>query len=97
MLPVYGFPAVQRLIKYLGFWLTFVALILLLLAGCTVCFGHRRDRASGRYGGGSYPAAAAPVPSTPALPDLRPPPTPMSGVVPTHAPSHPNTDGEDDN
>lgn len=30
-----------------GFWLTFVSLILLLLAGCTVCFGRRRDRMSG--------------------------------------------------
>jgi len=27
-----------------GFWLTLVALILLLLGGCTVCFGRRRDR-----------------------------------------------------
>ncbi|PPQ64124.1 hypothetical protein CVT24_008735 [Panaeolus cyanescens] len=27
-----------------GFWLTFVAFILLLLAGCTVCFGRRRER-----------------------------------------------------
>ncbi|EIW76851.1 pali-domain-containing protein [Coniophora puteana RWD-64-598 SS2] len=30
-----------------GFWLTFVAMILLFLAGCTVCFGRRRDRMSG--------------------------------------------------
>ncbi|KAF9546456.1 pali-domain-containing protein [Agrocybe pediades] len=30
-----------------GFWMTFVTLILLLLAGCTVCFGRRRDRMSG--------------------------------------------------
>jgi hypothetical protein len=30
-----------------GFWMTFVAFILLLLAGCTVCFGRRRDRMSG--------------------------------------------------
>ncbi|KAG7087714.1 hypothetical protein E1B28_013661 [Marasmius oreades] len=30
-----------------GFWLTFVSLILLLLAGCTVCFGRRRDRMAG--------------------------------------------------
>jgi len=30
-----------------GFWLTFVTFILLLLAGCTVCFGRRRDRMSG--------------------------------------------------
>lgn len=35
-----------------GFWLTFVSLILLLLAGCTVCFGRRRDRMSGAS---SYP------------------------------------------
>ncbi|KAF9040079.1 pali-domain-containing protein [Panaeolus papilionaceus] len=30
-----------------GFWLTFVAFILLLLAGCTVCFGRRRERLAG--------------------------------------------------
>jgi len=30
-----------------GFWLTFVAFILLCLAGCTVCFGRRRDRMAG--------------------------------------------------
>ncbi|KAJ6476290.1 hypothetical protein C8R45DRAFT_1009497 [Mycena sanguinolenta] len=30
-----------------AFWMTFVTLILLLLAGCTVCFGRRRDRMSG--------------------------------------------------
>lgn len=35
-----------------GFWLTFVSFILLLLAGCTVCFGRRRDRMSGAT---SYP------------------------------------------
>ncbi|KAI3612762.1 hypothetical protein WG66_014751 [Moniliophthora roreri] len=35
-----------------GFWLTFASLILLLLAGCTVCFGRRRDRMSGAS---SYP------------------------------------------
>jgi len=29
-----------------AFWLTFVSLILLLLGGCTVCFGRRRDRAA---------------------------------------------------
>ncbi|KAK7459667.1 hypothetical protein VKT23_009648 [Stygiomarasmius scandens] len=34
-----------------GFWLTFVSLILTLLAGCTVCFGRRRDRMAGA----SYP------------------------------------------
>ncbi|KAJ7737900.1 hypothetical protein DFH07DRAFT_966311 [Mycena maculata] len=30
-----------------AFWMTFVTLILLLLAGCTVCFGRRKDRMSG--------------------------------------------------
>jgi len=35
-----------------GFWMTFAVLILLLLAGCTVCFGRRRDRMSGAS---SYP------------------------------------------
>ncbi|KAF9007000.1 pali-domain-containing protein [Cyathus striatus] len=30
-----------------GFWLTFASFILLLLAGCTVCFGRRRDRMAG--------------------------------------------------
>jgi len=30
-----------------GFWLTFASFILLMLAGCTVCFGRRRDRMSG--------------------------------------------------
>lgn len=30
-----------------GFWLTFVSLLLLVLAGCTVCFGRRRDRMAG--------------------------------------------------
>ncbi|KAF8904695.1 hypothetical protein CPB84DRAFT_1706146 [Gymnopilus junonius] len=30
-----------------GFWMTFVSLILCLLAGCTVCFGRRRERLSG--------------------------------------------------
>ncbi len=29
-----------------GFWLTFASLILLLLGGCTVCFGRRRERLS---------------------------------------------------
>jgi len=38
-----------------GFWLTFVSLILLLLAGCTVCFGRRRDRMSGASSYPSYP------------------------------------------
>jgi len=36
-----------------GFWLTFVAFILLLIGGCTVCFGRRRDRSAG--GTSSYP------------------------------------------
>jgi len=36
-----------------GFWLTFVSLILLLLGGCTVCFGRRRDRMAGAT---SYPS-----------------------------------------
>ncbi|KAJ7682861.1 SUR7/PalI family-domain-containing protein [Mycena rosella] len=39
-----------------AFWMTFVTFILLLLAGCTVCFGRRRDRMSG--------AAAYPMSST---------------------------------
>ncbi|KAG1866050.1 pali-domain-containing protein [Suillus subluteus] len=30
-----------------GFWLTFVSMLLLILAGCTVCFGRRRDRMAG--------------------------------------------------
>jgi len=34
-----------------AFWLTFAAFILLILAGCTVCFGRRRDRANST----SYP------------------------------------------
>jgi len=33
-----------------GFWLTFVSFILLILAGCTVCFGRRKDRMSGSSG-----------------------------------------------
>jgi len=40
-----------------GFWLTFVTFILLLLAGCTVCFGRRRDRMSGAK---KYPAMSQP-------------------------------------
>lgn len=40
-----------------GFWLTFAAFILLLLAGCTVCFGRRKDRMSGA--GTSYPKTNA--------------------------------------
>lgn len=31
----------------LGFWITLVVFILLLLSGCTVCFGRRRQRMSG--------------------------------------------------
>ncbi|KAH9856121.1 hypothetical protein C2E23DRAFT_810183 [Lenzites betulinus] len=30
-----------------GFWLTFVSFLLLTFAGCTVCFGRRRDRHDG--------------------------------------------------
>jgi hypothetical protein len=40
-------PRCAELTGIEGFWLTFVSLILLLLAGCTVCFGRRRDRMSG--------------------------------------------------
>ncbi|KAJ2932001.1 hypothetical protein H1R20_g5078, partial [Candolleomyces eurysporus] len=40
-----------------GFWLVFVSLVLTLLAGCIVCFGHRRDRRATR---------GAPTPVTPA-------------------------------
>ena len=39
-----------------GFWMTLVALVLLLLAGCTVCFGRRRDRMSGATTTSTYPA-----------------------------------------
>ncbi|KAJ7509122.1 pali-domain-containing protein [Mycena galericulata] len=35
-----------------AFWMTFVSLILLMLSGCTVCFGRRRDVGAGS----SYPA-----------------------------------------
>jgi hypothetical protein len=38
-----------------GFWMTFVTLLLLLLGGCTVCFGRRRDRMSGAS---TYPTTA---------------------------------------
>lgn len=38
-----------------GFWLTFVSFLLLCLAGCTVCFGRRRDRMSGAT---TYPVAS---------------------------------------
>ncbi|KAJ6598526.1 hypothetical protein B0H10DRAFT_1651740, partial [Mycena sp. CBHHK59/15] len=34
-------PAIHML---LTFWMTFVSLIFLLLAGCAVCFGHRKQR-----------------------------------------------------
>ncbi|KAJ7279090.1 hypothetical protein C8J57DRAFT_1175963 [Mycena rebaudengoi] len=43
-----------------GFWMTFVSLILLLLAGCTVCFGRRKDRLSGAE---SYPSTSYSRPS----------------------------------
>jgi len=32
-----------------GFWITFVAFFLLILGGCTVCFGHRKNRSGSRY------------------------------------------------
>jgi hypothetical protein len=35
--------------ELLGFWLTLASLILLVLGGCTVCLGRRRDRATTRY------------------------------------------------
>ncbi|KAF8811895.1 pali-domain-containing protein [Phlegmacium glaucopus] len=38
-----------------GFWMTFASLILLLLAGCTVCFGRRRDRLSAATSTTTYP------------------------------------------
>jgi len=38
-----------------GFWLTFASLILLLLAGCTVCFGRRRSRTSKYKAADTYP------------------------------------------
>ncbi|KAF9528840.1 hypothetical protein CPB83DRAFT_869364 [Crepidotus variabilis] len=38
-----------------GFWMTLVAFILLLLAGCTVCFGRRRARMSGATTTSTYP------------------------------------------
>ncbi|KAH8102707.1 actin cortical patch SUR7/pH-response regulator pali [Cristinia sonorae] len=37
-----------------AFWMTFVSFILLCLAGCTVCFGRRRDRMAGAT---SYPVS----------------------------------------
>ncbi|KAF9018672.1 pali-domain-containing protein [Hymenopellis radicata] len=41
-----------------GFWLTFVSLILLLLAGCTVCFGRRKERMSSASSYPSYPMSS---------------------------------------
>ncbi|EMD32824.1 hypothetical protein CERSUDRAFT_118517 [Gelatoporia subvermispora B] len=38
-----------------AFWMTFVSFILLCLAGCTVCFGRRRDRMAGAT---SYPVSS---------------------------------------
>jgi len=38
-----------------AFWLTFVTFILLLIAGCIVCFGRRKDRMAGATST-SYPA-----------------------------------------
>jgi len=37
-------PGSRRTVAGPGFWMTLVALLLLLLGGCTVCFGRRRDR-----------------------------------------------------
>ncbi|KAK0497852.1 hypothetical protein EDD18DRAFT_1159766 [Armillaria luteobubalina] len=45
-----------------GFWLTFVSLILLLLAGCTVCFGRRKARLSGASSYPSYPMSSTKKP-----------------------------------
>jgi len=39
----------------IAFWMTLAQFILLLLAGCTVCFGHRRERIAR---GGNYAAPA---------------------------------------
>ena len=39
-----------------GFWMTFVAFILLLLAGCTVCFGRRRQTRLDNADPGPYSA-----------------------------------------
>jgi hypothetical protein len=41
-----------------GFWLTFTSFILLLLAGCTVCFGRRKERMSNAST--SYPMRTKP-------------------------------------
>lgn len=40
--------------------MTFVSLILLLLAGCTVCFGRRKDRMGDAYP--SYPMTSTKKP-----------------------------------
>lgn len=45
------------MLHMIGFWMTFVSFILLLLAGCTVCFGRRKDRMSGAT---SYPVSSNP-------------------------------------
>ncbi|KAK0201066.1 hypothetical protein DFS33DRAFT_1102559 [Desarmillaria ectypa] len=45
-----------------GFWLTFVSFILLLLAGCTVCFGRRKARLSGASSSPSYPMSSTKKP-----------------------------------
>ncbi|KAJ7079594.1 hypothetical protein B0H15DRAFT_953959 [Mycena belliarum] len=42
-----------------AFWMTFAQLLLLLLAGCTVCFGRRKDRLSGAS---SYPMTSSTKP-----------------------------------
>ncbi|KAJ7181474.1 pali-domain-containing protein [Mycena crocata] len=39
-----------------AFWMTFVSLILLLMSGCTVCFGRRRDIGAGSP---SYPSISS--------------------------------------
>ncbi|EJU03283.1 hypothetical protein DACRYDRAFT_21505 [Dacryopinax primogenitus] len=43
-----------------GFWMTLVTFILLLFAGCTVCFGHRRERYVKGGAGGEYAMGGAP-------------------------------------
>ncbi|KAL1754048.1 SUR7/PalI family-domain-containing protein [Schizophyllum commune] len=42
-----------------GFWMTLVAFVILLLAGCTVCFGRRRQRMSSAT---AYPMTEAKAP-----------------------------------
>lgn len=49
--------AYTKMLHMIGFWMTFVSFILLLLAGCTVCFGRRKDRMSGAT---SYPVSSNP-------------------------------------